>query len=134
MVFSVYMPSSGIAVSYGSSIFNFLRNPHTVFHSSFTNLHSHQQCAKVSFSPYPHQHLLSLVILIIAILTGGRCYLIVVLICISSKINDVKTFSYIWWSVICLPLKSIYSVLSYFSNQVIFLFVSCFICKYFLPF
>jgi hypothetical protein len=79
---SGYMPRRGIAGSSGSTMSNFLMNHQIDFQSGFTSLQSHQQWRNVPLSPHPHQHLLSPEFLILAILTGVRWTLRVVLICI----------------------------------------------------
>ena len=77
---------SGTSGSYGRSIFSFLRKPH-VFHSGYTNLHSHQEYSMVSFSPHSLQHFLFVDFFMMAFLTS-EVVSTVVLICISLILSD----------------------------------------------
>ena len=94
-----YTPRSKSARSYGSSIFNFLRNLSIILHNGYT----------IIFPPAIHKIPIALrpceysfpILLIVAMLIESRCYFIVILICISLMISDVE-YSLLWILVICI--------------------------------
>ena len=88
--FSEYMPSSGIAGSYGGSILFFFKEPlycPPYWLCQFTLLLT---VSKDAFSPRLFQHLMFVEFLRMAILTYGRWYLLLVLICISLIISSAE--------------------------------------------
>ena len=100
--------------------FNFLRKPCTVFRNSYTNLHSHQQCTRGPFPPCPCQHLIVLVLVTVAVLSGVTRYHTVVLICLSLMISDVERL-FMFLLAICM---SSLEKCSHLFNWIVFLVLS----------
>ena len=90
IVLSGYMPRSGIAVSYGKSVFSFWRNPLILFSIVTVSIYIPTH----SRGGFPFLHTFSSLSLytffMMAILTSVRWYVIVVLICTSLIISDDK--------------------------------------------
>ena len=77
---------------------------------------------KGPFFPHPCQHLVVVIFFIIAILTGVRYYLIVVLVCISLTVNDAE---HLFLSPLTISLSLEKCLFRFSAHFVIGLFFGC---------
>ena len=114
---------------YGNNMFSFVRNCQTIFRSFCTILHSHQQWMRVPVTPHHHQHLMS--VLRILVIKVGVSWYLVLLFCISPVTYDIDIFSYLVYHLYVFFGKVSVQVFGSFVNWVVhflFLFFVFFIC------
>jgi len=101
------MPRNEIAGSYGNSIFSSLRNLHTVFHSSCTNLHSTNRVGGL-----PFLHTFPAFVICRQFndghLTSVRWHLIIVLVCTALIISNVEDLFMCLLAIISLLWRNVY--------------------------
>ena len=101
----LWVPSNGIARLNGISISRSSTLSSTMVELIYTSTNS----VSVPISPHPLQYLLSPDFVMVAILTGVRWYLNVVLNCICLMTSEDEFFSYVCWLHKYLLLKSVSS-------------------------